>query len=175
MGEAWAARPSPAQDLSALIGEDGTSDIGWVREAYSHEAASLMRRRLYACVAIPVGFLGIATGLEIHRAPELGPALAGAYAIQVLACGLCALVARTREAPRSLEILALATLAVLLATMGFTSGLVGLSPQSFALALVCTLNGVAILLPWSGWNQAAAAALALAVFAGFLHRFAPGI
>jgi signal transduction histidine kinase len=133
--------------------------------AHDAETDRLLRTRLELTVALFLVFVGVSVAIETMHEPGRTRSVLTMYGLQVLACLLAIVVGRIPRLPvgrRTITALLGGTLAVMLS--GYNAW-VGASVERVAMAQVCLLTGLVVLLPW-GWRaQLTVAAVAFASFA----------
>ncbi len=136
-----------------------------VEAAYHREIGRVLRRRLTLIVALYLTFVGIAVAAERTAYPERAPLITAIYLAQVVSA-ITALVAcrvpRVRDRPGMIAATLAAAFSLYMTAYDATVANV---VERSAMAQVCLLTGVAVMLPWSWRAQLAVAVAALGGFA----------
>ena len=135
-----------------------------LRDAHRAETDRLLRSRLDLTVVLFLVFVGASVVIESMQAPTRGRPVMLVYALEALACLLAVVACRLPGfllGPRAIAAGLASTLAALLSAYNAS---VGGSVERLAMAQVCLLTGVVVLLPW-GWR--AQLVVAGATFASF--------
>jgi signal transduction histidine kinase len=128
------------------------------------ETDGTLRRRLDLTVALILLFVGLGVVGEWVSYPERARAVTAMYGLSVLVCVLGAVAYRSPAfgSPRAVGAVLMAALAL---TMARYDASVGNSLERSAMAQLCLLAGLVVMLPW-GWRaQGLVAAASLAGFA----------
>src|SRR5438093_13412844 len=180
----WAGRPGCAHDAEAgrrsarwpggdrLVSTDphpamaggSRAEEAALRDAHRAETDRLLRSRLDLTVVLFLVFVGASVVIESMQAPTRGRPVMLVYALEGLACLLAVVACRLPGfllGPRAIAAALASTLAALLSAYNAS---VGGSVERLAMAQVCLLTGVVVLLPW-GWR--AQLVVAGAAFASF--------
>src|SRR6266481_8935 len=180
----WAGRPGCAHDAEAgrrsarwpggdrLVSTDprpavaggSRAEEAALRDAHRAETDRLLRSRLDLTVVLFLVFAGASVVIESMQAPTRGRPVMLVYALEGLACLLAVVACRLPRfllGPRAIAAGLASTLAALLSVYNAS---VGGSVERLAMAQVCLLTGVVVLLPW-GWR--AQLVVAGAAFASF--------
>ena len=148
----------------AMPGDAAPGDEHAVRAGYVQETARLVRRRLNLTVCLFLGFVGLTVYTEYVWHPDRQRAVVVVYVLETAAC-LATLVAANLGRLRDRVVDVAAGMACALAfLLSAYNAIVRMPPETLAIADVCLLTGVAVLLPW-GWR--AQAVVCLAAFVGF--------
>ena len=127
-------------------------------------ADRLLRSRLDLTVVLFLLFVGASVVIEATQVPTRTHAVMLMYGLELLACLLAVLACRVPGlpvGPRAIAVLLASALAALLSAYNAS---VGGSVERLAMAQICLLTGLVVLLPW-GWRaQLAVAAVAFASF-----------
>ncbi len=152
---------SEARGAGTMRGQDEQAAR---RAAHDAETDRLLRGRLDLTIVLFLLFVGGSVAIEAMHETGRTRSVLAMYGLEVLACLIAAIVSRLPGLPfgrRTIATVLASTLAVLL---GGYNAWVGASVERVAMAEVCLLTGVVVLLPW-GWRaQLAVAAAAYVTF-----------
>jgi signal transduction histidine kinase len=137
---------------------------GEARGAHTMKADRLLRSRLDLTVVLFLLFVGASVVIEATQVPTRTHAVMLMYGLELLACLLAVLACRVPGlpvGPRAIAVLLASALAALLSAYNAS---VGGSVERLAMAQICLLTGLVVLLPW-GWRaQLVVAAVTFASF-----------
>ena len=151
------------RDERAHAGTGGITEAA-LRDAQRAETDRLIRSRLDLAVVLFLVFVGASALIDSMQAPaRVRPALL-MYGLQVLACLLGVGACRLPGSPLRPHAIAAGLASTLAALLSAYNASVGGSVERLAMAQVCLLTGVVVLLPW-GWR--AQLVVAAAAFASF--------
>lgn len=128
------------------------------------DAPRRLAERLPPFIALFVGCIGLADGIEVTLHPERAAPLGAAFAIQLIACGLVLAALRVPALARRAEALATLLVATCAVTINLYNGVIGSWAERLAMAQICLLGSLPALLPWSWRAQAVVSAVSLATF-----------
>ena len=148
--------------------------IDSVEAGFAEETTSLLRGRCIAATALFLLFVAMAVWIEGNAHPDrLGPALV-VYAVETITAAIAIALTRTARSVRSVVWIC-ATLACTLALYLVSYAVyVGLERDVLAMALLCWITIVGILLPWGGVVQTVVSTCALLGYAIALLTPTPG-
>ncbi len=138
--------PAPPADLDPLAA------------AYAVDRAVVVRYRLSLTVALYLVFMVTAVGVEWRCYPERLERVALVYVGEALACVLALAACRWRRLQAHAVPIAVLLGIALGALMSAYNAAVGGPAERLAMAHVCLLSGLVVLLPW-GWRAQLAVAL----------------
>ncbi len=135
-----------------------------LRDAHRAETDRLLRSRLDLTVVLFLFFVGASVVIESMQAPTRGRPVMLVYALEALACLLAVVACRLPGFPLGPRAIAAGLASTLAALLSAYNASVGGSVERLAMAHICLLTGIAVLLPW-GWR--AQLVVAAAAFASF--------
>ena len=134
------------------------------RDAHRAETDRLLRSRLDLTVVLFLFFVGASVVIESMQAPTRGRPVMLVYALEALACLLAVVACRLPGFPLGPRAIAAGLASTLAALLSAYNASVGGSVERLAMAHICLLTGIVVLLPW-GWR--AQLVVAAAAFASF--------
>jgi signal transduction histidine kinase len=139
-----------------------------LRDEYLNETGRLIRRRLTLTVVLFLLFIGVGVYAETVSHPERRAAVLFIYGLEIVACvtTLAAVhIGRLRHRIAAITAALGSTLAFCLSAY---SAIVRQNPETLAIAQVCLMTGVAVLLPWGARAQLAVCLASIASFGASL-------
>jgi signal transduction histidine kinase len=125
------------------------------------ETALEVRSRVMLCFPVFLFFVAIADTVEALVHPERALLVAGAYASHVVTCGVALLFLRVARP----QVVGVVVLGLLAAQLDAYSALIHGQADRLAVAEICLLTAVAVLIPWGPRAQTALAAVVLGAYA----------
>ncbi len=136
-----------------------------IEAAYHAEIGRVLRRRLVLTLSLFLVFVGAGVWAERASYPERAYFITAIYLAEVVACATAALALRLPALRHRPGLVGAAVTSVLSLLMAAYDAHVGNVVERSAMAQVCLLTGLVVILPWSWRAQLAVATTALAGFA----------